>query len=110
MGSSNKTENFKQLEDTIKQLNKTAHTEDIELKKEEDKVAKLNATIVSYVCDCTYNNWGNWGSCSATCGNNGTKLRSRIVKWYPRNNGTACIESDKKDSNTCNRVCCRKYT
>ena len=38
MGSLNKTESLKKLEDTIGHLNNTAHAEDIELKKEEDTV------------------------------------------------------------------------
>lgn len=110
MGSSNTTaDGFKKLEDTIKNLNNTAHAEDVELMKEEDKVAKLNATIVNYVCNCTYNSWGNWGSCSKTCGNSGTKDRSRSVKWYPRNNGTDCIASDQKETSSCPGGCCRKY-
>ena len=71
MGSLNLTDlnlntSFTQLEDTIKTLNQTAHAEDIELEKEEEEVAKLNATIVNYVCHCTYNSWGEWGSCSKT--------------------------------------------
>ena len=110
MGSSNTTaDGFKKLEDTINNLNNTAHAEDVDLMKEEDEVAKLNATIVNYVCDCTYNSWGNWGSCSKTCGNRGSKDRSRSVKWYPRNNGTECIASDKKETSSCPGGCCRKY-
>ena len=115
MGSLNVTDlnlntSFTQLEDTIKTLNQTAHAEDIELEKEEEEVAKLNATVVNYVCHCTYNSWGEWGSCYKTCKPDGIKGRSRTVKWYPRNNGTACTEADKQDSSACNRdVCCRKY-
>ena len=93
---------FKKLKGTIKQLNKTAHSEDFEMKKEEDEVAKLKATILNFVCDCEYYSWGAWGSCSKTCGN-GTKERSRDVKWYPRNNGMECIESDQEQEQTCNR-------
>jgi len=101
------TDGFRKLKDTIRKLNNTAHAEDIELEKEEDEVAKLNATIANFVCDCTYNSWGNWGSCSKTCEPDGMKDRSRTVKWYPRNDGMACIESDKQDSTSCNKdVCC----
>ena len=109
MGSLNKTDSLKQLEDTIDQLNKTAHAEDIELKKEEEEVTILKVTIEGYECDCTYNSWGHWGSCSKTCGEFGTKSRSRNVKWNATNGGTACMESDKKDSSLCNPGCCRKY-
>ena len=104
------TDGFRKLETTIKKLNNTAHAEDIELEKEEDEVAKLNVTIVNYVCDCTYNSWGHWGSCSKTCEPDGIKRRSKTVKWHPRNDGMACRESDKQDSSACNKdVCCRKY-
>ena len=47
MGSLNKTESLKKLQDTIEHLNKTAHVEDIELKKEEDELMALNVTIQS---------------------------------------------------------------
>ena len=57
MGSLNKTDSLKQLEDTIDQLNKTAQAEEIELKKEEEEVTILKVTIEGYECDCTYNSW-----------------------------------------------------
>ena len=109
LGSLNKTESLKQLEDTIEHLNKTAHAEDIELEKEEEEVMTLKLTIKSYVCHCTYNSWGNWGPCSETCGESGMKLRSREVRWNATNGGRACLESDQEDSSQCNRECCRKY-
>ena len=85
MSSLNKTETLEQLKDTIEHLNKTAHVEDIELKKEEDELMALNVTIQSYACDCTYNSWGDWGSCSKTCGEDGIKSRSRDVRWNATN-------------------------
>ena len=108
MGSLNKTDSLKQLEDTIDQLNKTAHAEDIELKKEEEEVMILKVTIERYVCDCTYNSWGDWGSCSKTCGEDRMKSRSRDVRWNATNGGKECLESDQ-DSSRCNIVCCREY-
>ena len=109
MGSLNKTESLNKLEDTIEHLNNTAHAEDIELKKEEDVVMKLKVTIKDYKCDCAYNSWGHWGSCSKTCGDDGIKSRSRDVKWHPRNGGKACLEDEKESFSECNRECCRKY-
>ena len=109
MGSLNKTDSLKQLEDTIDHLNKTAHAEDLELRKEEEEVTKLTVLVERYVCHCTYNSWGDWGSCSKTCGEAGIKTRSRDVRWNATNGGAACVESDKKDSSSCNRGCCRKY-
>ena len=108
MSSLNKTETLDQLKDTIEHLNKTAHVEDIELKKEEDEVMALNVTIQSYVCDCTYNSWGDWGSCSKTCGEDRIKSRSRDVRWNATNGGKECLGSDQ-DSSLCDNVCCRKY-
>merc|ERR1711962_1737244 len=105
MSSLNKTETLEQLKDTIEHLNKTAHVEDIELKKEEDEVMALNVTIQSYVCDCTYNSWGDWGSCSKTCGEDRIKSRSRDVRWNATNGGKACLGSDQ-DSSLCDNVCC----
>ena len=109
MSSVNKTESLEQLEDTIENLNKTALAEDIELEKEEEEVMTLKVTIESYVCDCTYNSWGIWGSCSETCGENGMKFRSREVRWNATNGGKVCLESDQDDTSTCNIGCCREY-
>jgi len=106
LGSLNKTESLKKLEDTIEHLNKTAHAEDIELKKEEDVVMKLKVTIKEYKCDCTYNHWGHWGSCSQTCGKDGIMSRSRDVKWQPRNGGEACLKAEMESVSECNKKCC----
>ena len=108
MVSMNKTDSLRKLKDTIKHLNETAQSEDIELKKEEDEITKLKVTLETYVCDCTYKSWGSWGSCSSTCGESGIKKRTRDVKWTPRNGGEACTEKDQQDSYQCNRNCCRK--
>ena len=108
MGSLNKTYSLKQLEDTIDQLNKTAHAEDLELRKEEEEVTKLTVLVERYVCHCTYNSWGDWGSCSKTCGEDRIKSRSRDVRWNATNGGKECLEPDQ-DSSQCNIVCCREY-
>jgi len=105
MGSLNETDSLKKLQDTIEHLNKTAHAEDVELQKEEDEVMGLRVTIENYECDCTYNSWGDWGSCSKTCGEGSIKSRSRDVRWNATNGGKECLEPDQ-DSSRCDTVCC----
>ena len=105
MGSLNKTDSLKKLQDTIEHLNKTAHAEDVELQKEEDEVMGLRVTIENYVCDCTYTSWGDWGSCSKTCGEERIKSRSRDVRWNATNGGKECFGSNRA-SQSCNKGEC----
>ena len=54
--------------------------------------------------DCVWNNWGAWGSCSASCGG-GTQSRSRTVGTQPQNGGAAC-QGSSDQSQSCNDQSC----
>ena len=59
----------------------------------------------SHVTDCKWSAWGQWASCSKTCGN-GLQERTRTVVAYAKNGGKACVGS-KKDSKLCNNGACK---
>ena len=42
--------------------------------------------------------WGEWGSCSATCGPNAVKERQRMVKVKPKWGGMDCPSRREKQS------------
>ena len=54
--------------------------------------------------NCTYTVWGEWNSCSKTCGG-GYKARTRFVSEEPMHNGT-CLES-MTDIDSCNTELCQ---
>lgn len=50
--------------------------------------------------DCAFSDWGEWGSCGATCGG-GQRFRTREVKHAAEPGGTPCL-GDTHESETCN--------
>merc|ERR1711879_741691 len=56
--------------------------------------------------DCTWNNWGPWDSCSATCGS-GTMTKSRTTNG-PLYGGTPCTGSSTF-STSCSTSACPAY-
>ena len=105
----NMTASVQELEETIEGLNATAVSEDILLTKEEEEILGLREQIANFTCDCAYEDWGEWGDCTESCGDLGTKTRHRGVKWDSRNGGQECSESDMSEQTSCNRKCCREY-
>jgi len=53
--------------------------------------------------DCVVSNWGNWTTCSKTCGN-GTQTRTRTIV-SPAQFGGSCVSTSETQS--CNTQCCR---
>jgi len=102
----NMTASVQELEETIEGLNATAVSEDILLTKEEEEILGLREQIANFTCDCAYEDWGEWGDCTESCGDFGTKTRHRGVKWDSRNGGQECSESDMSEQTSCNRKCC----
>ena len=102
-------ESAKELEETIESLDAEAKSEDTVLKKEEDEILQLKEQIRKFKCDCAYNEWAKWSSCSKTCGNDGIQTRQRVVKWEARNGGRSCLEKEKTSKQPCNIKCCRTY-
>ena len=101
--------NAKELEETIESLGAEAKSEDTVLKKEEDEILQLKEQIRKFKCDCAYDEWAKWSSCTKTCGNDGIQTRQRVVKWEARNGGRPCLEKEKTSKQPCNIKCCRTY-
>ena len=87
-----------ELQATIDELTQIADDEDVELTKEEDQILALKEQIANFVCDCTYEEWGEWSECTQTCGDNGTMTRTREVKWEPKNGGVECNDEDSTET------------
>ena len=56
------------------------------------------------VVNCKWNDWGSWGSCSASCGG-GTQQRQRDVKQQAANGGNACSGTSSEER-SCNEDSC----
>ena len=59
---------------------------------------------LSNLVDCVWGDFGNWGDCSATCGN-GKRSRTRTISTPASGNGADCI-GDATEQETCNNGEC----
>ena len=64
----------------------------------------INLTQKGVVVDCEWGNFGDWSSCSQTCGG-GEKSRTRSRKTQPENGGNPCI-GEETEKQTCNPDTC----
>ena len=54
--------------------------------------------------DCEWDDFGDWGSCSTSCGG-GTQSRTRSIKKQEENGGNPCI-GDEIENQSCNTDSC----
>ena len=59
---------------------------------------------LSIIVDCTWGNWGPWGSCSTTCGG-GTQNSTRVFDRPAQNGGDNCTGNATKEQ-SCNTHSC----
>ena len=78
------------------------------LDQEESEVAAAKAALNSHPCPCVWEEWSNWGLCSATCGG-GVSTRNRGVEKEAVNGGEQC-EGSTDDEEACHQEPCRKLT
>ena len=57
-----------------------------------------------YLVDCAWGDFGDWGDCSATCGD-GERSRTRIIATPASGNGAECT-GDATETETCNEGEC----
>jgi len=74
------------------------------LDQEESEVAAAKAALNSHPCPCVWDEWGNWGICSTTCGG-GVSHRNRDVAKHAVNGGDEC-HGDDEDEETCHAEPC----
>eukprot|EP00930_Biecheleria_cincta_P043010 TRINITY_DN29585_c0_g3_i1.p1 TRINITY_DN29585_c0_g3~~TRINITY_DN29585_c0_g3_i1.p1 ORF type:complete len:1650 (-),score=229.96 TRINITY_DN29585_c0_g3_i1:405-5297(-) len=55
--------------------------------------------------DCRWDDWSDWDTCSASCGD-GETMRSRIIKAQPQNGGRLCEALTKSEMARCNLGSC----
>ena len=54
--------------------------------------------------NCEWETWGNWSSCSVTCGN-GSSFRNRTYAVSPKCGGASC-DGISREIRSCNTECC----
>jgi len=74
------------------------------LDQEESEVAAAKEALNSHPCPCVWEEWSNWGQCSATCGG-GVSTRSRGVEKEAVNGGEQC-EGSSEDEEHCHQEPC----
>ena len=55
--------------------------------------------------DCVLSDWGPWGTCSTTCGDNGTHTREREENIPHQHGGAECLGS-KQETENCPQDAC----
>jgi len=74
------------------------------LDQEESEVAAAQAALNSHPCPCVWDEWGNWGICSTTCGG-GVSHRTRVVEKEAVNGGDQC-HGDEDQEEACHQEPC----
>jgi len=104
-------ENYKNITGLAKVLNQFLEEQydqmDMEgehLDQEESEVAAAKAALNSHPCPCVWEEWSNWGLCSATCGG-GVSTRNRGVEKEAVNGGEQC-EGSTDDEEACHQEPC----
>ncbi|XP_066275444.1 fibrillin-2-like [Branchiostoma lanceolatum] len=54
--------------------------------------------------NCRWTDWGSWGTCTAPCGNTGTRARTRSIAEAAFCGGTGC-SGGSSETGSCNRHC-----
>ena len=68
-------------------------------------LASKISTHNSHVTDCKWGAWGQWKTCSKSCGN-GSQERTRTKVAYAKNGGKKCVGRNKEKI-SCNIHKCR---
>ncbi|CAJ1364409.1 unnamed protein product [Effrenium voratum] len=70
-----------------------------------EEVEACHLAPCSSAQDCSYTNWGSWGSCSRDCGG-GQRERSRAMARPAKQGGAPCPEADLAETGVCNMHDC----
>ena len=71
-------------------------------------VDNLESDVDDYDCPCVWGQWGDWATCSVTCGGS-THNRYRDIARNKTNNGAECT-GDDYETQDCGTDPCRKLT
>ena len=64
----------------------------------------MNIQIRIFLVDCEWDNFGEWNSCSKSCGG-GDKTRTRTVKAIEQNGRNPCL-GESNETQSCNVDAC----